>query len=303
MASIIANGITIEYETFGDSSNPALLLVSGYTSQLTGFEVSFCEQLAARSLFVIRYDNRDVGKSQWFDGQSAQTDAVIAFRKGEGPRPEIPYSLSDMAADGMGLLTALGIDRAHVLGTSMGGMLAQTMAIEHGHRFLSLISVMSNTGEPEFGRSTPAAGVALMAPPPAGRDAYIAQSVQGRRTWTSKKYFDAEFEASRLARDYDRAFHPEGNVRQYSAIMMAEPRADRLRALHIETLVIHGRDDELITPLGGERTAELIPGSTLVVLNDMGHDLTRELWPVIIDQVCIHTTRAELRAGVRKAPR
>ncbi len=289
MSSTVANGINIEYETIGDSSHPAILLVSGFTSQLTGYETSFCEQLASHGRFVIRYDNRDVGKSHWFTGESAQTSAVLAFRKGEQPRPNVPYSLSDMAADGMGLLSALGIERAHVLGVSMGGMLAQTMAIEHPQRFLSLISIMSHTGEPGVGRSSPAAAEALLQRPAPDRETYIAQTAEGRRTWTSKKYFDLENEQRRVTRDYDRAFHTEGNARQYSAIMMAEPRADALRLLNIPTLVIHGRDDELITLSGGERTAELIPGAVLVVLNDMGHDLTRELWPTLIGHIVLHT--------------
>jgi pimeloyl-ACP methyl ester carboxylesterase len=292
VTSVLANGITIEYETFGDPTHPALLLVSGYTSQMTTFEVPFCEMLAARGLYVIRFDNRDSGLSTHFDGQSVDLRAVYEYREGKAELPSLPYSLSDMAADGVDLLRALNISTAHIFGVSMGGMIVQTMAIEHPDQIASLISVMSHTGEPNYGRSTEEAGKALMEAPLSDREGYIKQGVIARRVWCSKKYYDDAFEAGRLGRDYDRGFYPEGAPRQYAAILSAPPRADRLRTLDVPTLVIHGLDDTLITPSGGERTAELIPGATLEMLGDMGHDLPRPLWPHIVHLVAAHTIGA-----------
>lgn len=291
MPSLAANNITIEYETFGSSTDPALLLVNGFTSQLVDYEVGFCQMLADRGLFVIRYDNRDAGLSTHFEGVHADLAGVYAARKSQGPMPTLPYTMSDMANDGMELLRALGIERAHIFGISMGGMLVQTMAIEHPDRVLSLTTVMSHTGEPDYGRSTPEANQALMDPPKADRAGYIEQNVAGWRTWSSKKHYDPAYVTMRLGRAYDRAFKPNSAPRQLAAILAAPPRAETLRALSVPTLVIHGRDDTLITLSGGERTAELIPGAVLVVVNDMGHDLPEPLWPVLVDQVIAHTNR------------
>jgi pimeloyl-ACP methyl ester carboxylesterase len=283
MARTAANGIEIEYETFGSPTDLALLLVNGFTSQLTAWDTAMCERLAAAGRYVIRYDNRDVGLSTHFDGVKPNLGGVMKARKDRTPMPSVPYGLADFAADGMALLTALGIERAHIAGVSMGGMIAQTMAIEHPHRVLTLTTIMSHTGEPAFGRSTPEANAALMKAPPTERQAYINESAEGRRVYGSPRYFDLELEKSRLARDYDRAFYPEGATRQMAAIMAAPDRTDGLRNLKIPTFVLHGRADTLITVSGGERTAELVPGSMLMVLNDMGHDLPHALWPTIND--------------------
>ncbi len=203
------NGTLIEYETFGNPAHPAVLLVNGFTSQMTNMEVGFCELLAAAGRFVIRYDNRDVGKSTWFDGVAPPpTREIMAARKGEGPMPLAPYSLVDMAADGMNVLDAIGIDSAHIAGVSMGGMLVQTMAIHFPQRVRSMVSIMSHTGEPEFGRSSPEAGAALMSVGPSDREGYVANSVESRRIWSSPRYFDREVEAARLGRDYDPRLSP-----------------------------------------------------------------------------------------------
>jgi pimeloyl-ACP methyl ester carboxylesterase len=279
MPRIHANNIEIEYETFGAPDGVPMLMVNGFTSQLTGIEVGLCEAFAAVGRYVIRYDNRDVGKSTWFDGIDPSTT---------------PYTISDMAADGMGLISALGVESAHIFGMSMGGMLVQRMAINHPKQVRSLTSVMSNTGNREFGAATPEAMTALLRPAAEDRATYINQSALDRAIWSSKKFFDLAWETQRLARDRDRAFHPEGNARQYAAIIAEGPREDALRALDIPTLVLHGLDDTLITPSGGERTADLIPGSTLVLVKDMGHDLPRELWPFYVGLVTGHQNRAEL---------
>jgi pimeloyl-ACP methyl ester carboxylesterase len=288
MAMIEANGLEFCFETFGNPSDPALLLVNGFTTQLTGWETAMCERFAARGRYVIRYDNRDVGLSSHLTGGEGLLDKVMAARKGEAPMPTVPYLLSDMASDGMGLLAALGIERAHIAGASMGGMIVQTMAIEHPHRVLSLTSIMSTTGEQEFGQSTPEARAALTAAPVDVRSEYIEQTVRGRRVWSSPRYFDDQLERARIGRDFDRMFFPDGATRQYLAILGSPSRADGLSKLTTPTLVIHGRADTLISPSGGERTAELVPGATLMMLNDMGHDLPIPLWATLIDAMINH---------------
>ncbi len=297
MGAVQANGITIEYETFGRRGDPPLLLVNGYTSQLLGWDQRFCRALADGGRYVIRYDNRDVGLSTHLDGARVSLNDIFKARKGEIPMPEVPYTLSDFAADGMGLLDALDIESAHIMGMSMGGMIVQTMAIEHPRQVRSLISVMSHTGENEYGRSTKEANAALMTAPPREREAYVEHSVRQGRLWSSPRFYDEAAAAEKAAAQYDRAFYPEGATRQLAAIMASPPRADGLRALKVPTLVIHGRADTLITPSGGERTAELVPGADLLLLAEMGHDLPAPLWPVLVHAVLGHTGYADsLRA-------
>jgi pimeloyl-ACP methyl ester carboxylesterase len=307
MATATANGIQIEYETFGSPADPALLLVNGYTTQLTGWDARLCALLAARGRFVVRYDNRDVGLSTHFDGQRALLGEVFRYRRGEAPRPEVPYTLSDMAADGIGLLDALGIARAHVAGSSMGGMIVQTMAIEHPDRVASLTSVMSHTGERDVGRSTKEANDALMALPPVERDAYVEHTLRTGAVWASRRYLadERELRRARAGADFDRMFYPEGGSRQMAAIMVAPDRADALRSLDVPTLVIHGRDDTLITPSGGERTAELVPGAHLLLVADMGHDVPVALWPLFVGAITAIADLGEARplAGARAAAR
>jgi pimeloyl-ACP methyl ester carboxylesterase len=206
-----------------------------------------------------------------------------------GARALAPYSLSDMADDGLGLLTALGIERAHVMGSSLGGTIAQTMAIEHPERVLTLVSMMSMTGEPEFGQSLPEARAAMMAPTPPDRAGYIAVSAKKALLWSSKKYARLAALEEVAADSWDRCYYPEGGARQLAAVRSNGSRAEGLRKLTVPTLVIHGLDDTLITPSGGERTASLIPGARLLMLEDMGHDRPEPLWPVICDAVVAHT--------------
>ena len=283
----VSDGVSIAYDTFGGPGDPPVLLVIGLGAQLIGWHEDFCAMLAGRGRYVIRYDNRDCGLSTRFDDRPVDIGAFIAaVRRGDiaAARAMAPYSLGDMADDGLGLLTALGIERAHVVGSSMGGMIAQTMAMEHPDRVLTLTSMMSSTGEPEYGRSTPAAQQALFAPPPADRDGYIAAS-EKQLTWSSKRYADVGAIRELAARSYDRAYYPAGAGRQLAAMTLAGSRAEALRALTVPTLVIHGLDDTLIDPSGGRRTAELVPGARLLLVPDMGHDRPRELWETIIDAI------------------
>ena len=287
MPRTAANGIEIEYDTFGDAEDPALLLVMGFTAQLIAWDEGFCQALADKGFHVIRFDNRDCGLSTKLDGVAVDIAALLAARAG-GPVPDVPYTLSDMSDDGFGLLSALGIDKAHIVGASMGGMIVQTMAIEHPERVLTMTSIMSTTGEPDYFKSDPAAMQALMTPPPTERGAYIDASAAAGKLFASPRYYDENKARDRAAQSYDRSFYPEGAARQMGAITASGSRADGLRALRVPTLVVHGRADTLILPLGGERTAELVPAANLLVCNDMGHDLPEPLWPLITDTIASH---------------
>ncbi len=282
----LSSGIELEYESFGDSADPTLLLVCGYTSQMSGWDPALCEQFVAQRLHVVRYDNRDVGLSSKLKGSAQPMKVLAAMIAGE-PTPDVPYTLSDMATDGIGLLDHLGVDRAHIAGVSMGGMIVQTMAIEHPDRVASLTSIMSSTGEPRVGAPTSEARAALLAAPPSDRQAYIDASTNSA-VWASKKYVDLDAIKARAAADFDRMFYPEGASRQLAAIYASGDRTDALRMLDVPTLLIHGRDDTLITPSGGEATAALVPGSKLLLLADMGHDLPRPLWPVFAEAIGGH---------------
>jgi len=287
-----SNGIELEYDTFGEPTDPALLLVMGFTAQMTAWDEVLCKLLADRGLFVIRFDNRDCGLSTHLDGVAVDLGTVMAnSMAGEEP-PPVPYKLTDMAADAIGLLDHLGIERSHIAGASMGGMIVQTMAIEHPTRVASMTSIMSMTGEREYGQATPEAMAGLMQVPPTERSAYIEQSVKNWKIFASKKYYDPEKIAARAAASFDRAFYPEGAPRQLAGILASGNREEALRQLNVPTLVIHGRDDTLITPSGGERTAELIPGSKLLMLHDMGHDLPEQLWPFITAVIAAHAATA-----------
>lgn len=287
----VSSEVAIEYESFGDPGAPAVLLVMGFGAQLLAWHEDFCRALAERGRYVIRYDNRDCGLSTKFEDHPVDMGEFIAtLRSGDIPAAlaMAPYRLTDMADDGFGLLTALGIERAHVFGASMGGMIAQTMAISSPERVLTLTSMMSSTGEREYGRPSPEAQAVLFSPKPAGREEYVA-AAEKELVWASKRYGDAAVLRELAAESYDRAYYPAGTGRQFSAMTLSGSRADALRELRVPTLVIHGLDDTLIEPSGGERTAELVPGAELLLVPDMGHDRPRELWPQLIDAVAAHT--------------
>jgi pimeloyl-ACP methyl ester carboxylesterase len=288
--SLVATGMELEYDTFGSPDDPGLLLIMGFTAQMTAWPDDFCKRLADTGLFVIRFDNRDCGLSTKLDGVHVDIGAVIGAALAEQPVVGAPYTLSDMAADAVGLLDQLDVPRAHVMGASMGGMIAQQFAIDHPNRVHSLISVMSMPGEPEVGQATPEAMAALLAPPPLDREAYLDSSSTWL-IWHSKKYGDPALVRQQAAVGYDRSFYPEGAARQMAAIYATGRRTAGLSALDVPTLVIHGRDDTLISPSGGLRTAELIPGANLLLVADMGHDMPEPLWPLLIDAIASHTRR------------
>ncbi|MFI0901448.1 alpha/beta fold hydrolase [Streptomyces sp. NPDC020983] len=283
--------VRLAYDTFGDPGDPPVLLVMGFGAQLLAWEEGFCQALADRGRYVIRYDNRDCGLSTRFDDRPVDLlRFVAAVSSGDVDRAlaMVPYSLADMAEDGMGLLTALGIERAHVVGASMGGMIAQLMAIAHPERVLTLTSMMSSTGEQEYGQATREAQAVLFRGRPADREGHVA-AAERDLVWASRRYGDAAVLRDLAGRSYDRAYYPAGIGRQLGAMVLAGSRADALRKLTVPTLVIHGLDDTLIAPSGGERTAELVPGAKLLLVPDMGHDRPRELWPVLVEALAAHT--------------
>ncbi len=288
-----SNGIELYYETHGDPGDPTLLLVNGFSSQILGWPDGFRETFAARGRYVISFDNRDVGLSTHLDGVAV--DLATLKRPAEGEEPTVPYTLSSFGDDAIGLLDHLGIERAHIAGVSMGGMIVQQAAIDHPHRVLSMTSIMSTTGEGKYFESTPEANEALLSPSPTEREAYIVNSIASGSLWASKRYLDTDVLAERAARSFDRMFYPEGLPRQIAAIRGSHSRVDGLRSLTVPTLVIHGLDDTLILPSGGERTAELVPDAHLLMLADMGHDLPEPLWPVIVGAMVGHQDVAAAR--------
>jgi pimeloyl-ACP methyl ester carboxylesterase len=284
-----ANGIELAYETFGDPEDPTILLIMGLGAQLLSWDEGFCALLVARGFYVVRFDNRDVGCSTWIDTPDLDIGGAVLAAFG-GDTSVAPYLLSDMAADAVGLLDHLGIRQANVVGASMGGMIAQTVAIEHPDRVLTLTSIMSTTGEPTVGEADPALLTALVAERPTERDASIEFGVaQGRLI--SSEHYDADGARARVKKEIDRGINPLGVPRQFLAIACSGPRADGLSALDLPALVIHGRQDHLVGFSGGERTAELIAGADLIAVDDMAHDLPKVHWVRFADAIAALAAR------------
>jgi len=280
-----ANGIEIEYETFGDRDDPPLLLVMGLGAQLVSWDTELCESLVDRGFFVVRFDNRDVGLSTKVpvdDGLDVMAELMKAIA---GTAPAAPYLLREMAADAVSLLDHLGIDRVHIVGASMGGMIVQQVAIDHPERLLSLTSIMSTTGDPDVGQPDPDVLPVLLDTAPDERAAYIAHTVAGGRLIGSPEHFDADRAAVNAGQSFDRCFYPRGTANQLLAILASGSRTEGLRQLDLNTLVIHGDVDPLVTVSGGERTAEVIPGAELMILEGMGHDLSAFYWPQMIEAI------------------
>jgi len=290
------NGIQIEYDTFGNDSSLPLLLIMGFGGQMILWEEEFCELLVAAGLYVIRFDNRDVGLSSKLEeiGEPDLGEILTAARRvGE---IEAPYTLEDMGDDAIGLLDALGLHRAHVCGSSMGGMIAQTMAIRHPGRVSSLICMASTTGSPEVASASPetigSAAMPLMSVP-REREANIEYSVKGMRELSGTGLAFDEERARRVAAAlYDRCFCPEGAARQFLALLASGNRRPALAKLALPTLVIHGDRDPLVPVEHGKDTAEAVPGADLLIIEGMGHNLPREAWPSIVAAIAAHTRTA-----------
>jgi pimeloyl-ACP methyl ester carboxylesterase len=281
------------YETFGDPGDPAILLIMGLATQMIGWHADFCEELAGRGFFVIRYDNRDVGRSTHFDHVRPPTAGQLLRRR----FPRLAYTLEDMADDAVGLLDHLGIDRAHVVGASMGGMIAQLVAARSPERVLSLVSIMSTTGS--LWRGQPALRVYpfLLRRPATDREAATERIVRLFRLVGSRGFPSDEVELRELlALGYDRDPSQAGPARQLAAIAANGNRIAFLRRITAPTLVIHGTVDRLVRPSGGKATARAIRGARLMLIKGMGHDLPRGAWPRIIDGIVENAARAEAPA-------
>jgi pimeloyl-ACP methyl ester carboxylesterase len=289
MPNVTANGIQIEYDTFGDSSSPALLLVMGGGSQMIFWEVEFCELLTERGHFVIRFDNRDVGLSTKFE-EAGVPDIMAAM---EGKPVVSAYSLDDMADDAVGLLDALGIEKAHICGASVGGMIAQIISYRYPERVRSLTSIMSSTGNPELPQIKQDVLAAVYKPVSDGREAYIEHSVNlWRMLWSPGFPFDEKRLRKVMTESYDRSYYPRGIIRQSAAVIAHGYRRSSIASIKVPTLVIHGADDPLMSVEGGKETAQLIPGAKLLIIDGMGHDMPKEAWPNIIDAISHHTMQA-----------
>ena len=285
--------LDICFQTFGRPSDPPLLLIAGLSAQMILWEDDFCAALAERGLWVVRYDNRDVGKSTQFDGKPlADAGAAVAERK-PGDRIAAPYLLKDMAADSVGLMDALGIARAHVVGASMGGMIAQEVAIHWPERVRSLTSIMSTTGDPRLPPPTPAVMTVFTKPPPKTAEEYVEANVAAWLVFRGPGYpEDEQRDRARAIRAAQRGFNPEGGQRQMLAVYASGSRKKTLPSVKAPTLVIHGADDPLLPLAAGEDTAATIPGAKLVVLPRMGHALPLAVWPQVIDEIVELVKRA-----------
>jgi pimeloyl-ACP methyl ester carboxylesterase len=265
--------VDLYYETFGDPDDPALLLINGLGSQSINYADAWCEKFAAEGFFVIRFDNRDVGLSTKFDDRG-------------------PYTVHDMARDAIAVLDAAGVGRAHVMGLSMGGMIVQTVAIDHPERLLSMTSVMSTTGDPDVGQPSAEARKLFMAKPPTDRDSYIERHLENIRTWGSPAHYDEARLRRMAAAAFDRCFLPAGQARQARAVAAGDSRTAALRDVRVPALVLHGTADKLIDPSGGRRTADAIPGARFVLLEGMGHDYPPAYWDEIVQLVSEHARAA-----------
>jgi pimeloyl-ACP methyl ester carboxylesterase len=284
-----ANGIDVVYEAFGDPADPTVLLIMGLGVQMLGWDTEFCELLAGRGFHVVRFDNRDVGRSTKIEG-GPRPDLMAAAM---GDASSASYTLDEMADDCAALLEHIDVEGAHVVGASQGGMIAQTLAIRHPARVLSLASIMSTTGDPAVGQPHPEALPALLARPPADLQEY-AEFVVGAFRIIGSPGFEADEEKlrERARASFERGYYPDGTARQLLAILASGDRTEALRRLDVPTVVIHGTDDILIDVSGGKATAAAIPGARLELIDGMGHDLPRELWPRLVDLISENADRA-----------
>jgi pimeloyl-ACP methyl ester carboxylesterase len=285
----VGRGITLCYETFGDPAKPPALLVMGLGTQMIAWHEDFCNQLADRGLHVIRFDNRDVGRSTHVGG-APPTPGQLLARSPRGAR----YLLSDMAEDAARLLRELSLAPAHVIGASMGGMIAQTIAARHPRAVRSLTSIMSNTGARLSGQPSLRVYPTLLRPPSKTREEFIERMVAVFGLIGSPGILRDPDEIRQLAaQSYERDHDPAGPGRQLGAIVASGNRTEELRRITAPTLVIHGTRDRMVAPSGGRATARAIPGARLMKVEGMGHDLPRPLWPELIEAIAAHAAQAD----------
>jgi pimeloyl-ACP methyl ester carboxylesterase len=281
--------LEIAYETFGDAGDPPVLLVMGLATQMIGWPDKFCAGLADRGYFVIRFDNRDIGLSTHL--YSAGVPDILTVLGGDSS--SVAYGLADLADDTVGLLDALGLESVHPVGASMGGMITQLVAVRHPSRVRSLTSIMSTTGDPSVGGPSEAAMALLLAPAARDREAAVQRVIDTYRVIGSPGFeFDESSVRDRAALSFDRAYDPAGVARQLAAILTTPDRTRDLKGVSVPTLVIHGADDALVNVSGGRATAAAVPGAELLVVEGMGHDLPRAMWPEITDRIAALAERA-----------
>jgi pimeloyl-ACP methyl ester carboxylesterase len=299
MPQIKANGINLEYESYGPASGPTILLIMGLGGQLTRWPLPFIEMLTARGYRVIRYDNRDVGLSKKFDEAGPVNVQNLMADVAAGKKLKVPYSMRDMAADGVGLLDALGIKKAHIVGASMGGMIAQWVAADFPEHTISLTSIMSSSGNPALPTSTPEATAILFnrLPADADLDTILDYGVKGAKVIGSPGYpQDDAVLRNQIASDYKRSNYPDGFSRQIAAVMADGDRRPVLKRITAPTVVVHGADDPLVRVDAGRDTAENISGAELRVVPGMGHDLPPGLYPTLVAAIEAAVSRSRARA-------
>jgi pimeloyl-ACP methyl ester carboxylesterase len=284
----VGRGVELCYDLLGTTDDPVIVLVAGLGRQLIGWDDEFCVLLADEGFSVLRFDNRDAGLSTRIE-DSPVFDLAAARR---GGRDAVAYTLDDMADDVDALLAGLGIESAHIVGTSMGGMIAQTLAIRHPTRVWSLCSIMSTTGADDVGRPTPEAMAVVMQRPPVGREAYVATELANSRIIGSRRELvDENWRRARFERFYDRGIDPAGTARQIMAIVASGDRTSALAGVSAPTLVIHGDADTLVTLDAGEAAARTIPGAELLVIPDMGHEIPPATWPAVVAAIVANARR------------
>jgi pimeloyl-ACP methyl ester carboxylesterase len=284
-----ANGVDLCYQTFGDATKPALLLIMGLGTQMLGWDEVFCRQLADRGYYVIRFDNRDIGKSTWLDGEEVPNVVLLFAKAAMGLHPKVPYTLSDMANDSVGLLDVLGIAKAHIVGASMGGMIGQMIATEHPDRMLTLTSIMSTTGNSKLPSPKPEAAAMLTAKPVETFDEFVVFYKKLMKVLRAGDFPEDEaLDADRAKVSWARGYHPAGSARQLAAIIASGNRTKALADVRVPTLVIHGRPDPLVPVEGGMATAEAIPGAKLLIIERMGHALPLSMWGEVINAIAVH---------------
>ena len=287
---IKANGIDICYETFGESSNPTILFVMGLGAQMIAWPQLYMSELVDAGFHVVRYDNRDVGLSTKFEEAGMPDFEALIADLMAGKTPAVPYKLSDMAQDGIGLLDALKIDKAHVIGASMGGMIVQQMAIDHADRLLSMVSIMSTTGDPSLPSATQAAMDVLTQPGPAADeiDLLVEHNLKNRKVIGGDGFTDDQEARDQTRKIIERQFYPIGAARQRAGIMASGSRTESLKTVSIPTLVVHGDKDPLVPVEGGIHTAEMIPGAKLEIQKGMGHALFPQYQVPVLDLIKAH---------------
>ena len=288
-ATVKANGIEIVYDMFGEPDKSPVLLIVGLGQQMIAWDEEFCAQIAARGYRVIRFDNRDTGLSTKLDKAAVPNMAVVFEAMVKGKPVESPYSILDMADDAVGLLDALGIESAHVVGESMGGMIAQRMVIHHADRVRTLTSIMSSTGEPGLPPPTPEAMDILANRPPTDREEYIEDYVERWRVLNGQKLpYDEEASRGLAARIFDRGLNPAGFARQLTAVIADASRKQTLKSVTVPTLIIHGDADPLVPFECGIDTANSVQGSELLIIEGMGHTFPRQVWAQVTDAIVRH---------------